>query len=292
MTSARNKPGKSLEQLVSSIERALVHNDKVSVQSPAHLPDRITGELREHDVLISVSGSHHMAAIAIECRDRSRKVTVNAVEGFWSKCQDTGIDQGIVVSPKGFTKTALTKAKRRGIRCLQLTEAKSFNWLLASGITFRTRKVVHTCWTFYPDVNITPAPTAFTVLTPEGEPVQSNNLVAAVYAEFQKIPEAEFDLGAGEKRIVFAASGLFLRDDTTNATYPVVRALATVQYEVTEEFIPFSLLSYANSPNGEQITDAAVAEVNLGGIKGKIMIVYKAVDGGQVVFVPEKNDCA
>jgi hypothetical protein len=285
----RKKPGKSLEVLVSSIERALAHNDKVSVQSPAHLPDRITGEPREHDVLITVSGSHHKSTIAIECRDRSRKITVNDIEGFWSKCQDTGIDQGIVVSPKGFTKTASKKAIHRGIRCLQLTEAGSFNWLLASGITSRTRKVLHTHWTFFPEVDIKPPPTAFTILTLEGDPVQSNNLVAAAYAEFQKIPETDFHLGPGEKQIVFTSPGLLLRDDTTRVTHSVVRALARVQYEVIEEFIPFSLVSYASSPSGELITDAAVADVNLGGIKGKIMIVYKEAEGGHVVFVPEKH---
>lgn len=62
-----------------------------------------------------------------------------------------------------------------------------------------------------------------------------------------------------------------------------------VQYEVIEDFIPFNLVRYAGSPSGELITDAAVADVNLGGIKGKMMIVYKEAEGGHVVFVPEKN---
>ena len=288
MTIARKKTGKSLEVLVASIERALAHNEKVSVQSPAHLPDRITGDLREHDILITVEGSHHKATIAIECRDRSRKITLNDVEGFWSKCQDTGIGQGIVVSPKGFSKSALQKAKHRGIRCLQLTEAESFNWLLASGITTRTRRVLHTNWVFFPEVDIRPPPKAFTILTRDGEVVQSNNLVAAAFAEFQKIPESKLDPGSKEKRIMFTSPGLLLRDDLTNVTYPVIKALATVQYEIVDEHIPFSLSSYADSPSGDPITDAAVAEVNLGGIKGKVMIVYKEAEGGHIVFIPEK----
>ena len=288
MTMVRKKTGKALEALVASIERALAHNEKVSVQSPAHLPDRITGEPREHDVLITVAGSHHKATIAIECRDRSRKITVNDIEGFWSKCQDTGIDQGIVVSPKGFSKSAEQKAKHRGIRCLQLTEAESFNWLLASGITIRTKRILHTNWVFFPEVDIQPPPTAFTILTMDGEVVQSPNLVAAAYAEFQKSSEMELDLGFKEKKIMFTSPGLRLRDNVTNITYPVTRALATVQYEIVEEHIPFSLVSYASSPSGEPITDAAVADVNLGGIKGKVMIVYKEAEGGQVVFIPEK----
>ncbi|HEX5646599.1 MAG TPA: restriction endonuclease [Nitrospira sp.] len=289
MPRSRKKPGKSLEELVASIEHALAYNEKVSVQSPAFLADRIAGKNREHDVLITVSGSHHVARIAIECRDRSRKITVNDVEGFLIKCQDTGVDQGIVVSPKGFSKSALEKAKHRGIRCLQLTEAKSFNWLLATGIRSRTRKVLHTNWTFFPDVSLVPPPTAFTILTPDGDPIQTSNLVAAAYTEFQKIPDTDFEPGRGEKRIVFTSPGLRLRNDETGSIHHVTKVLAVVQYEIVEAFIPFRLHSYATSPAGEQITDAAVADVNLGGIKGKVMIVYKQAEGGHVVFVPEKG---
>lgn len=107
----KQRPGKPLEVLVASLEKVLGRSPNVQVESPAHLPDRVTGERREHDVLVTVYGSHHKSMIAVECRDRSRKVTVNDVEGFWSKCQDTGADQGIIVSPKGFTKSALTKLR-------------------------------------------------------------------------------------------------------------------------------------------------------------------------------------
>ena len=282
------KTGKSLEELVASIERALAHNQNVTVQSPAFLVDKVTGENREHDVLLTITGSHHSAMIAIECRDRSRKVTVNDVEGFRSKCQDTGIDHGIMVSPKGFSKSALVKAKHRGVRCLELTEAKSFNWLLTGDCKSRHRNIVHTTWTFFPDVDLNPKPTAVTILTTDGEPIQTNNLVGAAFAEFQKFPESDFEPGRGEKRIIFKSPGLQIRNDETGSIHPVVQALAVVQYDVTEEVIPFSLHSYAESSTGESITDAAVANINLGGIKGKVMIVFKENEGGRVVFVPEK----
>jgi Restriction endonuclease len=231
MAKPRVKPGKALESLVSSIERVLAQNDKVSVESPKLLPDKVTGEMREHDVLITVSGSHHTATIAIECRDRSRKVTVNDMEGFWSKCQDTGVDQGIVVSPRGFSKTALQKAQHRGIRCLQLSEAKSFNWLLATRVSVRSRRVLHTSWTFFPEKDLDPKPAAFTILSKDGEPVEGSNLVAVAYKEFRRIPETNFDVGRGAKKIIFPSPGLLLRDDTTGTTHAVVRALAEVHYE-------------------------------------------------------------
>jgi hypothetical protein len=290
MPSKRKNPGKPLEILIASIERVLGHNGNVSVQAPANVPDRITGESREHDVLITITASHHKSFIAIECRDRSRKITVNDIEGFWSKCQDTGIDQGVLVSPKGFTKSAIIKATHRSIRCLTLTEATSFNWLLASGMTIQTRRVKHTNWTFFPEVDLVPPPATFTILTEDESPIDTSNLVSAAFNEFQKIPQNDADEKSGEKRIVFNSPGLLMRDDTTGAIYKVIKALAAVQYEVIEEFIPFRLVSYSNSPSGELITDAAVADLNIGGNKGKLMIVYKETEGGQVVFVPEKND--
>lgn len=290
MLSNRKKPGKSLETLVSSIERALGHNANVSIQSPAYLPDRITGEPREHDVLITITGSHHKSTIAIECRDRSRKITVNDIEGFWGKCQDTGVDQGIVVSPKGFSKSALAKATHRGIRCLQLSEVASFKWLLASGVRSLSRKVKHTSWTFYPEVDLVPPPVAFTLLAEDGSPMDSSVLVAVALNEFQKLPREDDAVRIGEKRIVFQSPGLMMRDDTTGIFYKVVRALVVVQYEVIEELVPFQLVSYSNSPSGRLITDAAIAEINMGGIKGKITIVYKENEGGQISFVPDKEN--
>lgn len=212
---------------------------------------------------------------------------MNDVESFWSKCQDTGVDQGILVSPKGFTKSAMAKAANRNMRCLQLAEVESFNWLLASGMRTFTRRAKHTNWTFYPEVDLTPPPAAFTILSEDGEPVDSSMFVQAALTEFQKLPHEEEPPGAGEKRIMFNAPKVLMRDDATGTVYKVVQALAVVQYEVIEDFIPFKLVSYSNTPSGDLITDAAIAEMNFGGLKGKLMIVYKEDAGGQVVFVPE-----
>ena len=49
------------------------------------------------------------------------------------------------------------------------------------------------------------------------------------------------------------------------------------------------MVTYENNPSGDLITDVAVARVDLGALKGKLMIVYKQSEGGQVVFVPDKG---
>ncbi|HBP90376.1 MAG TPA: hypothetical protein DD706_22115 [Nitrospiraceae bacterium] len=58
---------------------------------------------------------------------------------------------------------------------------------------------------------------------------------------------------------------------------------------MTEEIIPFNLVAYENSLAGDVITDAAEAQIDLGALKGKLMIVYNENVGGQVVFVPTKG---
>ena len=145
------KTGKSLEKLVSSLEKALGQSDEVIVESPKRLKDRITGRKREHDVVLTISRAHHRIVVAIECRDRSRAITVNQVESFWKKCQDTGVDHGVIVSSSGFYNTARQKADFLGIRCLDIEEVESFDWMLAQGMHSLTKRLLHHEWVFYPE---------------------------------------------------------------------------------------------------------------------------------------------
>ena len=105
------KKGRSLEKLVAYLERSLSKNESVTVESPKRLRDKSTGRLREHDVVLTVKSGHHTFFIAVECRDRKRPVGITQLEAFAKKCQETGVGQGVIVSPKGFAKTAQVKAK-------------------------------------------------------------------------------------------------------------------------------------------------------------------------------------
>jgi ethanolamine ammonia-lyase small subunit len=66
-------------------------------------------------VVLSIAREHHELVIALECRDLSRKIDVGAVEAFRSKCEHTGINSGIIVSARGFSKSAIQKATHYGI---------------------------------------------------------------------------------------------------------------------------------------------------------------------------------
>jgi predicted helicase len=122
-------PGKSLEQLVEVIEKAIAANQPLTIESPCRMRDKVTGRLREHDVVLHAKQGHHIIHVAIECRDRSRMVTVGQVEAFHQKCLHTGIDKGVIVSSKGFCATAVKKAEHLGIRCLTLAAAQNLTWL-------------------------------------------------------------------------------------------------------------------------------------------------------------------
>lgn len=216
-------------------------------------------------------------------------MTVNDVEAFWSKCQDTGVNKGIIVSGKGFSKPAMAKARVKGIGCLNLSEVDSFNWLLARGIEVRNRKILATHWTLIPESDLVPKPTSFSVLDGNGQPLPQGVMTAAAHQEFKKLSDEELPVGRGRKRILFTSPGLSLRDDATERLHPIVKALAEIEYEVTEDIVPFDLVKYTDGDTGALITDAAVAQLDFGKFAGRLMIVYKEDEGGHVVFVPDRK---
>jgi Restriction endonuclease len=147
------KDGKALQQLVRAIESALAAgNETIKVDMERRFPDKVTGKLREHDVVLIITHQHHETIIALECRDRSRPVGVDAVEAFHTKCEDTGIHSGIMVSAKGFYGTAIEKAVHHNIRCLTLDEAERFDWCAAAGLKVARRHIQHvSLYVIFPD---------------------------------------------------------------------------------------------------------------------------------------------
>lgn len=123
------KDGVILENTVAAIERALSGQDCCIERRSRRLRDKDTGKVREHDVLITRDHGHYQTTVAIECRDRSRKVSVPEVEAFQRKCEATGINLGVIVSTKGFYATARKKAEIAGIVCAKLEDIEECDWL-------------------------------------------------------------------------------------------------------------------------------------------------------------------
>ncbi len=212
------------------------------------------------------------------------------MEAFHTKCFDTGINKGVIVSSTGFTRTALKKAQDKGITCLELAKVNSFNWLLAPGIRVRNRCVLNTHWTFIPEKNIDPKPPAFEVIDKSGTVLPMEVFLGAARNEFSKIPDDRLKFGTGSIRVRFPQPGVSIRDTTTGTTHLVTQAIVEIDYEITETLVPFNLVKYTDRDSGGLITDAAVAQMDFGEYSGKFMIVYKEDKGGHVVWVPDKKD--
>jgi len=209
---AAEKQGKALENLIVSLEKALAENPNVTVHSPMRLPDRTTGKLREHDVVLELKEGHHSVLIAIECRDRSRPIGVPQVEGFGAKCQDTGINQGVIVSTTGFYNTARTKADHIGIRCLDIEEVESFDWLLAPGIHSITRQLLSNDWTFYPVEDGVVERKEFEVIDLEGNVLTMATFTANAQKQLtQLLTDVPDPVEEDEIRVKFQGDGLLLR---------------------------------------------------------------------------------
>lgn len=287
------KQGRALEKLVASLEKALADAKNVSVESPMRLPDRTTGSLREHDVILTINQGHHSILIAIECRDRSRPITVNQVEGFWAKCQDTGIGQGIIVSATGFYNTARKKAKHLGIRCIGIEEVDSFNWLLAPGIHAVTRRLLRNDWMFFPEVDGIVEREAFEVIDKDGNLLTQAALSANAQQQLTAfLPNLPEPVEGGEISIKFPGSNLLLRNTVSGETVPVKFAVAKIRYSVTTDLIPFSLVQYQDKNVDETITDAAYADMQIDDRTARVLIVYKEGEGGKVIMVPQKEENA
>jgi hypothetical protein len=274
------KDGKALERLVALIETAL-GTDGVKVEARKRLPDRTTGRLREHDVLVTLNRGHHTLRISIECKDRSRPVTVEHVEAFQKKCEDTGIQQGAIVSASGFAKTARTKAAHYDIRCLDVLQASSFAWMLAPSFTFLTRRIDAQSWLFFPEQEGVVQKHDMQVLLPDGREVPSNMLNNTAHAALNKWVDEHPE--PVEKRTISLKVGtpnMILRNRDSGATTPIRYAVLNLTYSLVREDVPFRFSQYMDGDN--RITDVAIAD----GPPGRIAIVYKETEGGSVMFQP------
>ena len=284
------KTGKSLEKLIYHLEKMVADNNNVLIESPRRIRDKITGQFREHDVVLTIKQHHHELQLAIECRDRSRPVTVNQVESFWTKLQHTGIDQGVIVSPKGFYKTARKKADHLGIRCLDLEQVESFKWLLTPDVREYQRNVKHIHWKLIPKDNLKEKISNFSVVNSEGVQITTKILNANAKREFDRLLPEPDEVGTRKIKIGFEGNEFFLRDDNTGELFPLKQLIVTIEYEVVSKHLPLSLLKYADKKTGTDIIDLALAELDFGQVTGNLVIAYKANEGGQVFFLPHEQN--
>lgn len=283
------KKGRSLEKLVAYLERHLAADDMVTVESPKRLRDKSTGQLREHDVVLTIKSGHHTVFVAVECRDRNRPVGVTQLEGFAKKCQETGIGQGVIVSPCGFTKTAPAKARALGIRCLSLDQVNTFPGLLCEHFEVYRTNFVHIDFKIIPENDFDKKPDSFTLETDEGEEITldmlRNNLIAGLNNQKETFP-IKPNVGDHIKRIKLVPKNLNIIDTNTGRRERVRQINTVAQCTIEKTNIPLVLQEYRDSGDPECIAQLATADLNLGFISGKLVINQKLETGGEVVFIP------
>lgn len=121
------KQGAEFETLTAEIFNALRNDPKYeSVEHNVFL-EGIDGP-REIDVLLKGRVGPCEIITAIECKDYNKNINVTVLDAFDSKLKDVKANKGIIVSRKGFSKTAKQKAKRLGITLCTAHQARSEKW--------------------------------------------------------------------------------------------------------------------------------------------------------------------
>jgi hypothetical protein len=224
-------------------------------------PDKVTGKPREHDVVLTITQEHHHLVIALECRDRSRKVGVNAVEEFRSKCEDTGINSGIIVSARGFYKTAIEKATHYNIRCLTLDEAESFDWCPASGVDTFHREVRGSHLTVLFDGD---GIKVETIQLEDGRPLNGDMVGSWALNLLEHHYRPSADEAAGDYHVAFKERDPKLYGIRDGKRVQAVEAQYVVHYTVSVGFAPFSFRTYMDMGRSKQLRQVATCAVQIG----------------------------
>lgn len=287
------RPGEELQQLVQTLDRLTAKADNVQIESPKRLPDRDTGRLREHDVVLTFSMQHHELIVALECRDRSRKVGVPEIEAFKKKCERTGVHRGIVVSSLGFRKSALEKARMMDIGCFGLSEIEKFDWCQAPGIVCHTREIIDgPHFKVFPSVPVDTAPALY---DKEG-PLTPERLRAIAFDCMHKRPTdmataqdaAAINSPVGIRFIDPNPSGFYVLN-SGQAHIPIDRLEITLRYQVRTSLVPFKFHQYINEETGKAIYTAALAPISAGELNGDIVLHKVEGEHIEVVFVPRQS---
>lgn len=284
------KPGRSLEKLVAYLEKHFAASDTVTVESPKRLPDKTTGKKREHDVVLTVKSGHHIMTVAIECRDRSRPVGVPQVEAFAKKCAETLVNKGVIVSPCGFTSTALTKSKALGIRCLSLDQVNTLPWTIPNLEMNQIHSLYkHFDFKIIPEENFISKPRVFDVLDEHGNIVTIENLRNSIFNAIRDHDPKPENLQAGERTEKFkiVIPNLTINDKETGIAKNVKYIDTVVKIETTVTKVPFVLQEYKDTRGKEAIAELAIAKVDFGPVKGRMVINHKLEKGGEIAFIPD-----
>lgn len=115
----------AFQRLVTLLHMTL--DGHTNVEESAMMLDKVTGEKREIDILITTPAKK----IGVEVRDRKRRAGTPWIEEMRAKHDDIETDNLILVSRSGFAKPAIKKARFYNIETLTIEEACETDWPVA-----------------------------------------------------------------------------------------------------------------------------------------------------------------
>jgi hypothetical protein len=248
MTQDSSRPGWAFNKFVASLESALAGDANRSVEISKRLLDKKTGGLREHDVLITWKSANRTILTAIECKDTARPVGSPVIEAFRSKCEDTGINKGVIVSKNGFSAGARSKASHYNMDCLTLAEAEAFSWISADVPLIQIKRHID-----HLDMILGLNEEKLSVKTPEepwvcysqkGEIVSQQDLIGFAH---QLIETTHPNPTQGQSNLFTIEnknSGLYIIDNDGDR-YDIETVFLRAQYTVTETHGGLDLHTYA-----------------------------------------------
>ena len=86
------------------------HFPEAEVKKNVHIKGRYSKRLRQIDILITEHTSAGLSQIVVDAKQHKRKLDIKAVEEFEGLVDDVGIDKGLLISNRGYTKPALRRA--------------------------------------------------------------------------------------------------------------------------------------------------------------------------------------
>jgi len=115
------------QRLIKNIYSQLAE-DNVQVKESVLVGEKYADSEREIDILIKKNISGRYINIAVECRERKRKDSIQWIDEIIGKYINLEIDEIIAVSKSGFSKPAKDKAKHNRIKTLMLEKAMEVDW--------------------------------------------------------------------------------------------------------------------------------------------------------------------
>jgi len=286
MKRSKSKNGRDLQTLVHAMENSLRINPKVKIESPKRLIDKDTGRLREHDVVLTFIEGHHELLIALECRDRSRPVGVPEVEAFWAKCQRTGINSGIIVSSKGFAKSAIAKAGGYNVGCLTLDEVARFDWCQAPGVVVITHDLI----ALHAQINFPSNPIEGSrLLLTDGRAIDDQLLRNWAFHAFNNFVPNRNEL-SGKHTFNFVEKNPAIFADHSGTRMQAVELILNATYSVDHKLVPFEFRRYFDQAKSRSLATTAVARVEVGGKPASMMLSKEESGILKVTIVPDRSE--